>query len=199
MRRLREALEEEVAFESWDGSRAPEGIIKSLASVRPSFRAGYRVWTIKILWLPSPEPSCLPPFPASWPHTHLLPSCSFPQVSFPVESSRDGLFTLRARRGLRPSFPGSSLHEIVSHRTNAQKSVFTPHPQSPPQDCITPRSLSTGLHLTNMLDSFQNSPPPLTNKTRLNPLPVGRRCKRAQEFYFPGGQRLGIGKLGGGV
>ena len=42
MRRLREALEEEVAFESWDGSRAPEGIIKSLASVRPSFRAGYR-------------------------------------------------------------------------------------------------------------------------------------------------------------
>ena len=57
-----------------DGSWAPEGIIKSLASVRPSFRSGYRVWTIKIIWLSSPEPSPSNPLPSFLaPH----PSASF--------------------------------------------------------------------------------------------------------------------------
>lgn len=38
----------------------------------------------------------MPPFPPSWLHTHLLPSCSVPQVRLPVESGQDGLSTLRA-------------------------------------------------------------------------------------------------------
>ena len=143
----------------------------------------------------------MPPFPASWLHTHLLPSCSVPQIRFPVEGSQDVLFTPRARsshvpwgsrqqemlggggghrsgvsgpRGnLHPLFQiSSSLHEIIPHRNNTQKSVFTPHPSSP-QGGITPRPLSTGPHLrAGFLPEF---PSPLTKGTRLNPLPAPAR------------------------
>lgn len=54
------------------------------------------------LLAPHPPPlKCpVPPFTASWFHTHLLPSRFVPQVRFPVEGSQDGPFMVRARSTL---------------------------------------------------------------------------------------------------
>lgn len=71
---------------------------------------------------------------------------------------------LGPQSGFVPPLPSYSLYEIAPHRNNPQKSALTPHPS------ILPPPLSTGRRLTNMLDSFKNSPP-LRSEPHLSPHP----------------------------
>ena len=160
-----------------DWQQGTRGHHKSLASRTPGFGGGTSVWTLNSYTasqptapLSTPFRCPVPPLPASWPHTHLFPSCSVRQVRFPVEGSQDGPFTLRARSShfLEQQYPCSRQQEMHGGRSRTGRGGT---PWAPEGDLNPLFQVSSSLHeiVPHRNNAQKPCPSPIAHKGGLTP------------------------------